>query len=63
MAAIAASFDFSEALLEERYLSARGTSRVMWGSNSNNCAITFGHIDSLPLHPLADAIRRVDYPS
>src|SRR5580700_5620605 len=49
MAAIAASFAFSEAVFDDRYLSAIGTSRVMCGSNSNNCAITFGHIRSLPL--------------
>src|SRR4051794_17262980 len=63
MASIAASVAFSDAFLDEKYLSAMGTRRVMWGSSSNNCAITFGHIDSLPLHSSADAIRRVDYPS
>src|SRR6201993_4743755 len=63
MPAIAASVAFSEAVLDEKYLSAIGTRRVMWGSNSNNCAITFGHIDFLPLHSSADAFRRVEYPS
>src|SRR5437879_2559426 len=64
MAAIAASVAFSEAVLDEKYLSAIGTRRVMWGSNSNNCAITFGHIDFLPFihRPIpsgASSIRRL----
>src|SRR5580658_5945427 len=44
MATIAASVAFSEAALDVKNLSANGNSRGMCGSNSNNYAITFGHI-------------------